>query len=60
MEIYVQSRGFDQDYDYNWVNEKQNIVESSKIIQKFKHLLQTEKESLLLVRNQGKLLLLVT
>jgi hypothetical protein len=60
MEIYVQSRGFDQDYDYNWVNEKQNIVESPKIIQKFKHLLQTEKESLLLVRDQGKLLLLVT
>ncbi len=44
MEIYVQSRGFDQDYYYNLVNEKQNIVESSKIIQKFKHLLQTEKE----------------
>ena len=60
MQIYVQSCGFDQDHGYNWVDEKQKIVYNPEIIQKFKHLLQTEKESLLLVRDQGKLLLLVT
>ena len=60
MEIYIQSRGIDQDHGYNWINEEQKIVYNPEIIQKFKHLLQTEKESLLLARDQGNLLLLVT
>jgi hypothetical protein len=58
MKIYLQSRGFEQ--DYNWVDEVQKIVDNPDIFNKFGNLLQATKRSLLLAQSQDKLLLSVT
>jgi hypothetical protein len=58
MKIYLQSRGFEQ--DYNWVDEVQKIVDNPDIFNKFGNLLQATKRSLLFAQSQDKLLLSVT
>lgn len=60
MKIYLQSAGFEQDYDYNWVNESQKIVDTPNIFSQFNNLLQSTKQSFLLARSQKKLILSVT
>lgn len=64
MEIYVQSRGIAQDKGYCWVQTKadntQQIVDEHELVKKNKYLIENESFSLVLVRDTGKLLLLIT
>jgi nitric oxide reductase large subunit len=56
MKIYVQSRGFSQDYDYCWLPEVPPILRQYRI----NDLIQSESPSVVLGRYDNKLLLLVT
>ncbi|GAB1545467.1 hypothetical protein NUACC21_81430 [Scytonema sp. NUACC21] len=56
MEIYIQSRGFSQDYDYCWQPEVPAIIKQYRI----NDLIQSESPSVVLGRYDNKLLLLIT
>ncbi len=56
MKIYIQSRGFSQDYDYCWLPEVPPILRQYRI----SDLIQSESPSVVLGRYDSKLLLLVT
>lgn len=58
MEIYVQSRGIAQ--DYCWLDNDLNIVEADPLVKQAKDLIESEAFSVVLARNNNKLLLLVT
>ncbi|MDY7007840.1 MAG: putative Ig domain-containing protein [Cyanobacteriota bacterium] len=63
--IYVQSRGISQDYDYQWKeisfdNNTQDIVDYPPLVKSFKDLLDSKAPSLLLARSENQLLLLIT
>ncbi|MHC0067047.1 WD40 repeat domain-containing protein [Nostoc sp. UIC 10890] len=63
MEIYVQSAGVSQEHDYSWqkiTDNGQTPTNEPSQIKKFKYLLENESPSLLLARDAGKLILLVT
>ncbi len=63
MEIYVQSAGVSEEQDYCWQEIKDNSqewVEEPGLVTDFKHLLQTESPSILIVRKNNQLILLVT
>ncbi|MDJ0552903.1 MAG: hypothetical protein QNJ68_00350 [Microcoleaceae cyanobacterium MO_207.B10] len=66
MEIYIESRGFSQDDDYRWLKvteQSQTRIDKEDlpgIIQKANQLIDTESESVVLARNNNKLLLLIT
>jgi hypothetical protein len=56
MKIYVQSRGFSQDYDYCWLPEVPPILRQYRI----NDIIQSESPSVVLGRYDDRLLLLVT
>ncbi|GAA6616600.1 hypothetical protein [Scytonema sp. NUACC26] len=56
MKIYVQSRGFSQDYDYCWLPEVPPILRQYRI----NDVIQSESPSVVLGRYDNRLLLLVT
>ncbi|MCT7952856.1 hypothetical protein NG798_23945 [Ancylothrix sp. C2] len=60
MEIYVQSAGVAPEEDYSWLNEGNQVIAYPPLVEKYKDLLQTESPSILLARDEGKLLLFVT
>lgn len=60
MEFYVQSRGVAQEHDYCWLDENHNIIEAHPLVKKAKDLIESEAPSVVLARNSGELLLLVT
>lgn len=64
MEVYVQSRGFSEDYDYCWLkithNAQQRLILPILIRCKIADLIQSEAPSVVLARDSGELLLLVT
>ena len=64
MKIYVQSRGKPQDKDYTWLKVKESklIREIPPILKRIRvgELIQSEKYSIVLARNDGELVLLVT
>lgn len=60
MEIYVQSCGIAQEHGYCWLDENHNIVEAHSLVKKAKDLIESEAPSVVLARNSGELLLLVT
>ncbi|MCC5631918.1 hypothetical protein LC613_29960 [Nostoc sphaeroides CHAB 2801] len=63
MEIYVQSAGVSQEHDYSWqkiTDNGQTPTNEPSQIRGFKYLLENESPSLLLARDAGKLILLVT
>lgn len=60
MEIYVQSAGVAPEEDYSWLNEANQVIAYPPLVEKYKNLLQTESPSILLARDEGKLLLFVT
>lgn len=56
MEIYVQSRGFSQEFDYCWLPEVPAIIKNNRVYD----IIQSESPSLVLGRYGKQLLLLVT
>lgn len=56
MEIYVQSRGFSEEFDYCWLPEVPAIIKNNRVYDT----IQSESNSLVLARYGNQLLLLVT
>jgi hypothetical protein len=56
MEIYVQSRGYSQEFDYCWHPETPKILGESNVYS----LIQSESPSIVLARHDGKIFLLAT
>jgi hypothetical protein len=56
MKIYVQSRGYSQDYDYCWLPEAPLILKKNGV----NNIIQSESSSVVLARYDGELVLLVT
>lgn len=56
MEIYVQSRGYSQEFDYCWQPETPKILGESNVY----NLIQSESPSVVLARHDGKIFLFVT
>lgn len=66
MQIYVESRGFEQDDDYSWVQVTENSQERPEkaelppILRSAIQLIDSEDSSVVLYREDGKILLLIT
>ena len=63
MKICVQSAGFAPEHGYCWLSineDSQNQVDAPILVEKFSHLIQSEVPSVVIARNSGELLLLVT
>jgi hypothetical protein len=62
---YVKSRGFFQNHDYRWVDEKNQLVEEPPAVTKIQDLIESESFSVVIARGNDKqnkeyLLLLIT
>ena len=63
MKIYVQTAGFSPEHDYCWLSvnkDSQNQVDEPILIKEFRQLIQNEVPSVVIARNSGELLLLIT
>ena len=60
MEIYVQSCGVAQKHGYCWLDKNQKRTEEPDLVKQVRDLIESEAPSVVLARNSGQLLLLVT